>query len=151
MVDWGVYDKFEDINDVYLPMRGEGETKATQIVTAVNKLVYKFYNDGDVYDNTYYMKGWCNDLSSFANWLYKYVGKDHHVKYILASISDCKNDDDYSELLYDLAISTLDEDFLSKMNEIPKEGSVYDCDGPFVFDENSYDESDSWDDEDEDF
>ena len=46
-VDWGYYDnaKFEELNGKYLPERGEGETKATQIITAVNKLVYKWYND----------------------------------------------------------------------------------------------------------
>ena len=71
MVDWSYYDKpeFKAINSEYLPARGEGETKATQIVTAVNKLVYKWYNDGDVFDNTGALSGWANDLSSYANWL----------------------------------------------------------------------------------
>ena len=72
-VDWGYYDKFDGINDKYLPVYSEGETKATQIVTAVNKLVYKYYNDGDVFDNTRYLSGWANDLSDYANWLYKYT------------------------------------------------------------------------------
>ena len=40
-VDWGYYDKFEELVDKYMPMRGEGETKASQIVTAVSKLIYK--------------------------------------------------------------------------------------------------------------
>jgi hypothetical protein len=70
-VDWGYYDKFETLNDNYLPVRGEGETVATQIVTAVCKLVYKWYNDGDVFDNTHHLEGWANDLSSYANWLYE--------------------------------------------------------------------------------
>ena len=68
-VDWGYYDKFDGLMDKYLPMHGEGETKATQIVTAVNKLVYKWYNDGDVFDNTLHLEGWANDLSDYANWL----------------------------------------------------------------------------------
>lgn len=54
-VDWGYFDKFEWADEKYLPCRGEGETKATQIVTAINKLVYKWYNDGDVFDNTHYL------------------------------------------------------------------------------------------------
>ena len=57
MKEWSYFDKFETINDRYLPSQGEGETKATQVVTAVTKLVYKWYNDGDVYDNTYALEG----------------------------------------------------------------------------------------------
>ena len=29
MVDWSYFDKFEKVNEEYLPDRGEGETKAT--------------------------------------------------------------------------------------------------------------------------
>lgn len=46
---------YDEVIELYLPDRGEGKTKATQIVTAVNKLIYKWFNDGDVYDNTYHM------------------------------------------------------------------------------------------------
>ena len=84
-VDWGYYDKFDGLNDKYLPISGEGETKATQIVTAVSKLVYKWYNDGDVFDNTFHLEGWANDLSSYANWLYEHTDADN----ILANISNC--------------------------------------------------------------
>ena len=78
-VDWDYFDKFEPIINKYMPDRGEGETMASQIVTAVNKLVYKWYNDGDVYDNTYILEGWANDLSDYANWLYKYVPKTQYT------------------------------------------------------------------------
>ena len=47
-VDWGYFNKFEDTIDKYMPSSGEGETMASQIATAINKLVYKWYNDGDV-------------------------------------------------------------------------------------------------------
>lgn len=36
MVNWNYFDKFKGVKERYLPDRGEGETKATQIVTAVN-------------------------------------------------------------------------------------------------------------------
>ena len=49
-VDWNYYDKYEDISDQYMPNMGEGETLASQLVTAVNKLIYKWYNDGDVFE-----------------------------------------------------------------------------------------------------
>ena len=73
-VDWSYFNQYEELINVYMPIQGEGDTMATQAVTAVNKLIYKWYNDGDVYDNTYQMNGWANDLSSYANWLCKYLG-----------------------------------------------------------------------------
>ena len=73
-VDWDYYDRFNELNDKYLPSQGEGETEATQAITAINKLVYKWYNDGDVYDNVNSgLSGWANDLSSYANWLHKNI------------------------------------------------------------------------------
>jgi hypothetical protein len=130
-VEWDYYDKFEELMDKYLPMRGEGETKATQIVTAVSKLVYKWYNDGDVFDNTYNLTGWANDLSDYANWLYEYTDTDS----ILASIIACYNESDYEDLLKKLADKLLDEDFLAEQNKMEKMESIYKCDGIFKYEE----------------
>ena len=133
MKEWSYFDKFETINDRYLPSQGEGETKATQVVTAVTKLVYKWYNDGDVYDNTYALEGWCNDLSSYANWLHSH--SDDKVQRILEKIAICCNGSDYEDLLAELADTLLDSEELEKMNAIPKDGSIYKCEGHFVFEE----------------
>lgn len=84
-VDWSYFNKFDRANDEYLPSTGEGDTMATQVCTAVTKLVYKWYNDGDVFDNSYGLEGWANDLSSYANWLYKYVPQ---TRPILLEITD---------------------------------------------------------------
>lgn len=138
-MNWDYFDKFEPLNDIYLPPRGEGDTLATQIVTAVNKIIYKFYNDGDVFDNTYYLKGWANDLSSYANWLYKYIDESAPI---LDRIETTRTENEYEKLLMDLADALLDEEFLNEMNQSPKTGSVYDCDGPFEFDEYREDEYD---------
>ena len=78
-VEWDYFDKFQKIIDKYMSSNGEGETKASQVVTAINKLIYKWYNDGDVFDNTHHLKGWWNDLSSYANWLYKNVFESKHA------------------------------------------------------------------------
>ena len=146
-VEWDYYDKFEELIDKYMPMRGEGETKASQIVTAVNKLVYKWYNDGDVYDNTYSLEGWANDLSSYANWLYEHTDADS----ILASIINCFTHSDYEDLLKELADKLLDEEYLIEQNKIEKVGTIYTCDGIFKYEEYyEEDEDDDWDDEDED-
>ena len=119
-VDWGYYDKFLALEDKYLPERGEGETKATQIITALTKLIYKWYNDGDVFDNTHHLQGWANDLSSYANWLWEYT--DAHN--ILDKIAYCYTESDYENLLKELADKLYNEDFLAKMNEIYKESDL---------------------------
>lgn len=135
-VSWNYYDKFEGINDKYLPYKGEGATKAMQIVVAVNKLVYKYYNDGDVFDNTHYLEGGANDLSSYANWLY------HHTdtKNILDRVVHCMTDEEYEDLLKDLADKLLNEEYLAEFREVKKVESVYDCIGKFKFNEYQEDE-----------
>ena len=144
-MDWSYFDKFDAICDKYLPVSGEGDTIATQIVTAVCKLIYKWYNDGDVYDNTHYMNGWFNDLSSYANWLRKYT----ETRYILDNIDEVMNDNEYEQLLADLADTLLDENKLSELNKREKVGSIYKCDGPYKFILED-DEDDDWDDDYED-
>lgn len=147
---WDYFDKFDSISVMYLPSYGEGDTMATQAVTAVTKLVYKWYNDGDVYDNTYQLKGWANDLSSYANWLYKYVPESQSI---LDKISSVSTDDEYEDLiLKPLADTIFNIDYLNYLNTFAeKQGSIYDCDGPFEFRyHDEEDEEDEWY-EDEDY
>lgn len=136
-VDWGYYDKYEELIEKYMPMRGEGETVASQIVTAVNKLIYKWYNDGDVYDNTHHLEGWANDLSDYANWLYENT-KDSWK--ILNKIADCVTESDYEDLLKELADKLLDGEYLAEQNKVEKTGTIYDCDGKFKYEEHDDEE-----------
>ena len=145
-VEWDYFNKFQPILDKYMPDHGEGETIASQIVTAVNKLIYKWYNDGDVFDNQYALTGWANDLSSYANWLYKRLSS---ARPILDRVFNAGNDSEYEELLKDLADKTLSEEFLAQFAERPALGSIYDCDGPYKFIEPYEDEEDEYDYEDE--
>lgn len=139
-VSWNYYDKFQMIMKRYLPLRGEGSTMATQIVTAVNKLVYKWYNDGDVYDNAC-MDGWLNDLSSYANWLAKYV---IGARQILDRVYDCHNNaGEYEDILKNLADKLLDTADLEFYNRKPAQGTIYRCEGSYVFEERE-DEEDEW-------
>lgn len=143
-VQWNYYDKYETLIDKYMLPKGEGETQASQIVTAVNKLVYKWYNDGDVFDNTKYLEGWANDLSSYANWLYK--NTTEKVKVILDTVYGCLNDSDYEDLLQELTDELLKEEYLEEQNKFEKVGTIYECDGKFKFveldDEDDYYEND---------
>lgn len=135
-VDWSYFDKFTDIDEKYLPAMGEGTTMASQIVTAVTKLVYKWYNDGDVFDNTYNLSGWWNNLSSYANWLYTYIPT---TKNILNKIKNCNDDSDYEDLLKELCDTTQTFDFLAEYENEPVKDTIYYCEGPFRFVENNED------------
>lgn len=146
-VDWSEFNKFEEVNNEYLPDYGEGNTMATQIATAVNKIIYKYFNDGDVFDNTYYLEGWANDISSYANWLYNNIdGCDT----ILEKIYNIKSEGEYEDMLYELAEHCLSKDFIEKYAESKKVSSVYDADGPFKFELPEEDSEDEWEEEDED-
>ena len=127
-VNWDYFDRFEKVISNYLPDYGEGDTIASQTVTAVMKLVYKWYNDGDVFDNTKYLEGWANDLSSYANWLYNHTDRAK----VLDNIFVISTGSEYEDLLKELADSVLDESWLSTQNK-PKEGSIYQCNGKFKF------------------
>lgn len=140
-VQWDYYDKFETLVDKYMLPRGEGETKASQIVTAVNKLVYKWYNDGDVFDNTKHLEGWANDLSSYANWLYANTTKN--VQKILDTVYGCYSNSEYEDLLQELTDELFNEEYLVEQNKLEKVGTIYECDGKFEFVElNDEDEED---------
>lgn len=139
MVEWKDFNPIAERIDKWLPQEGEGDNMATQAVTALSKLVYRWYNDGDVYDNRYCMEGWCNDLSSYANWLYNNLGILR-----LSEIETIMYDNQYSQLLFDIA-SQFNEDYLKKLEKEPKVGSIYTEEGPFKFEE--WDEDD-WEEDD---
>lgn len=147
-VDWGYYDKFDAVNERYLLPRGEGDTLATQATAAVNKLVYKWYNDGDVYDTTHALEGWANDLSSYANWLVKYL--EPRLTDSLYRIAYIKTEAEYEHILSDLADRVLDEKVLEELSKQGREGSIYECDGPFEYDEyRGYEDEEEYEEEEE--
>lgn len=134
-VDWGYFDKFNDILKQYLSPKGQGNTYATQIVTAINNLVYHWYANGDVYDNVNSsMDGGANDLTCYANWLATYVDG---ASEILDKITEIKygNGNMYELILKDLCDEYLTDEFLKIANESPLEGDIYKCSGPYEFDE----------------
>lgn len=131
---------FEGTIREYMPDWGEGESMASQSCTAVNKLIYKWFNDGDVFDNTYALTGWMNDISSQANWLRRYRPE---TKDILDGIADCFGEDDYTELLWNLAKAALDREAIEGLAGCEKMDSIYDCEGPFQFVEED-EEDEEW-------
>lgn len=145
-VDWSYFDSFEAIsyeeNGGYMPHRGEGSTMASQTATAVNMLVHKWYNDGDVYDNRYALGGWLNDISDAANWLAKNIDG---ARPILERIFYIKTEEEYEHILKDLADLCLDPMLIESLAEERARGSIYHCEGEFEFDnERSSDDEEDW-------
>ena len=138
------FDKFHDVISKYLQKTGEGNTKGSQIITAVNKIIYNWYNNGDLFDNTSELPNSPNDLSSYANWLNKYTD----LGSILEKVWDCESEDEYEELLKELGDKVFNEEYLSAYAEQNKEGSIYECDGYFKI-ITRYDEGDEEDEESE--
>ena len=127
--DWSDFDRFES---KYMPVYGDGDTMASQAETALNKLVYKWYNDGDVYDNRYGMEGWANDISGSANWLANHFPG---AKKILDRIYDIGCDEGkYEDILHDLCCLIYDTpNLLDSLNNIPRIGDAYSEEGPYKF------------------
>lgn len=130
-VKWSYFDRFDPILDKYLPEEGDGDSLATQIVAATQKLIYMYYQNGDYYDNyhTRYPESW-NDVSGYANWLHD----NTDAGYILDHIFDTATFDGgwgyldpmyYEYILKGLADHLLNEDVLTPASKLPKVGDVY--------------------------
>lgn len=130
--------KQQELIEKYLPSMGDGDNQATQAVTALCKLTYKWFNDGDVYDNHYYLQGWANDISGSANWLYNNIPI---TQSLLMEIKYIHSEKEYEELLDELENVVLKEELLAELEKKSKVGSAYNEHGPFSFDD-SIDEDD---------
>ena len=118
---------------------------ATQAVTATSKLIYKYFNDGDVFDNNYHLRSWSNDIASYANWLEAYVDGAGEI---LRRIEEVMTEDEYvEEILYPLYKLIFREDLLEKLEKNPAKDSVYTCKGTYII--NEYDEYEEYDEYDE--
>ena len=120
------------LSNKYLPVKGDGDNQASQAVTAASKLIYKWFNDGDVYDNHYALEGWANDISGSANWLYNYIPGAADILKRIETISDA---DGYDDILWDIYNLVFDKDLLTELETKPKVGDAYREEGPFEFEE----------------
>lgn len=136
MVEWSEFDNISKITSKYLPAQGEGNNMAEQASTAINKIVYRYYNDGDVYDNRYYLDGWWNDLSCYANWLYNQLGMTE-----LEDIEIISSGEEYEQILFNVA-SNFTEEYLQELEKKPKQNSIYTEEGPFEYEDEDEEEED---------
>lgn len=138
-LDWGDFSDptHDKIEHDYLPDYGEGKTKMSQAITASSKLIYRWFNDGDFFDARVDLPLDGEDLSSYANWLYKHIPE---TRDILDRVKDMFCGTGYIELLYDLYLTIYTQEMADKYAQQEKVDSIYDCDGPFSCEE----ESEEW-------
>ena len=111
------------LTDKYLPSKGQGENKASQLVTAANKIIYGWYNNGDT------ISGDGNDLTSYANWIDQKI-KEPEIRKILKDDFIDYNDTYYlSEIILPLIKFVFREDFLEGLASQEVEGDIYECQG----------------------
>lgn len=120
-VRWSDYDQFEDILNRYLPEDGQGDTRAEQAVTAINKLVYAFYNNGAVIADT--LPEYDPNLESYATWLRKHTSS--RAVLLLVKLEDAEDTDSYANYLYELTDYLLDEPKLRTLSKYNTVGDIY--------------------------
>lgn len=111
------------LTDRYLPSMNQGKNKASQLVTAANKIIYGWYNNGDT------ISGNGNDLTSYANWIDRHIKepeirkilKDDYIDYIDTYYLD--------EIILPLIKFVFREDFLEELSSQEIEGDIYECQG----------------------
>ena len=111
------------LTNKYLPSRGQGDTKASQLVAATNKIIYGWYNNGDT------ISGDGNDLTSYANWIDRHI-KEPEIRKILKDDFIDYNDTYYlSEIILPLIKFVFREDFLEGLTSQEIEDDIYECQG----------------------
>ena len=123
------FEKFNKVLDIYMPDQGEGESLASQIATAVAKIVYRWFNDGDTVSSKWMVQSGTDEggMSQFANWLYINIADSRPMfrnwldKFDNESVTDAE----YENFLYDMCKNLLDPDFLDGYSTEPKYDSIY--------------------------
>lgn len=67
----------------YLPDEWEWLTKATQLATAICKIDYRYYNDGDRYDRTSEIWTYANRIHNHCFKLKRFSNYEDNLKYML--------------------------------------------------------------------
>ena len=123
-------EEYSKVLQKYVSASGEGDTIASQVATAVNRILGRFLNDGDTI--------WSDSLCNEADWLYENAGSEvsHMIDsingYTFAGSSTVERGDEgiYAEWLGKLLDYVCYSGLLENLADDPATGSIYDCFGP---------------------
>lgn len=131
--------------DMLVPEYGKADTVAGEIVRAINKLVYRWYNDGDKI-NEGYGKETCNPPARF---LMAKCPQDIKDKISGLWMFYSSLDEDYEEELDELVGMVMDYlDANPALKETPNNEDMLDYARPEDKDDDDEEDEDDWDEED---
>lgn len=132
--DWPDNKEFNALFDQYVPGQGHANTLGGELIRAVNKIVYRYYNDGDRVGVDYGNET-CNPAARF-------IEKNSKLEPLARKLWNVYSDREYEELLDKLMQATI---------EICKEDNLFEQ--PNTDDMNNYaDPSDTkWEEDEEEW
>jgi hypothetical protein len=137
-------DRNEPLYDKLVPGQGDAETIEGEMLRAINRIVYRFYNDGDKY-----FEGYGTETAGPAHSFL--VNANHPLKSAMVKLFDePSGDNSYERMLKDVLDMILDY-IESRQGKYTKNtlGGIFDYEPEFEDDEEDYDDYDYYDDEDD--
>lgn len=145
--DWPDNKEFNALFDKYVPDQGHADTVGGELIRAVNKIVYRYYNDGDRVGIDYGNET-CNPAARF-------IEKNAKLEPLANKLWGFGSDKEYEDLLAELMQTTIQvckEDNLFEQSNTDDMNNYTDPNDSKweEDDEEWYDYSDDWEDEEED-
>jgi len=137
-------DRNEPLYNELVPGQGDAETVEGEMLRAINRIVYRFYNDGDKY-----FQGYGTETAGPAHSFL--VNANHPLKSAMVKLFDePSGDNSYERMLKDVLDMILDYIESRQGKYTPNNvGDMFDYEPEFEDDEEDYD--DYYDDEDDDY
>ena len=129
--------KFNEFFDKYVPINGSANTLGGEIVRAINRIVYRYYNDGDTVDR-YYGNEY-NHLRACDTFLKTYCPAYHSLSNI--------NELEYEKNLCDRLKKVLD--YLVANPNVFEIANSTDCIANAPYEPWEYDDEEDYDDDDD--
>ena len=142
--DWPDNKEFEALFDQYVPDEGHADTVGGELIRAVNKIVYRYYNDGDRV-GVGYGNETCNPAARF-------IETNTKLEPLASKLWDYRPNEEYEKVLADLMQETIkickEDNLFNKPNTDDMNNYTDPIDSKWEEDEEEwYDYSDDWEDE----
>ena len=137
-------DRNEPLYDKLVPGQGDAETVEGEMLRAINRIVYRFYNDGDKY-----FEGYGTETAGPAHSFL--VNANHPLKSAMIKLFDePSGDNSYERMLKDVLDMILDY-IESRQGKYTKNtlGGIFDYESEFEEEEEDDDDYDYYDDDDD--
>ena len=137
-------DRNEPLYDKLVPGQGDAETVEGEMLRAINRIIYRFYNDGDKY-----FEGYGTETAGPAHSFL--INANHPLKSAMIKLFDePSGDNSYERMLKEVLDMILDY-IESRQGKYTKNilGGMFNYEPEFEEDEDDYDDYDDYDDEDD--